>query len=139
MPGGSRLHLAIPPFGPASEAGRCTPNPLCLLQGVGNSRAGHLLSLLLALFLQGLGGEDALSKCFFFFFFSFLLFMAAPEVPRLGVRSELQPPAYITATAMQDPSHIFDLHHSSWQRWIPNPRSEARDGTHILTNILSGS
>ena len=90
-------------------------------------------------FPSGLGGEDALSKRFFFFFFSFLLFTAAPEVPRLGVRSELQPPAYITATAMQDPSHIFDVHHSSWQRWIPNPRSEARDGTHILTNILSGS
>ena len=25
-----------------------------------------------------------------------------------------------------------DLHHSSWQHWIPNPLSEARDQTHIL-------
>ena len=49
------------------------------------------------------------------------------EVPRLGVESELQLPAYATATAMQDLSHICDLYHSSWQRRIPNPLSEARD------------
>ena len=36
------------------------------------------------------------------------------EVPRLGVKSELQLPAYATATAMQDPSCVFDLHHNSW-------------------------
>ena len=33
---------------------------------------------------------------------------------------------------MPDPSHICDLHHSSWQRRIPDPRSEARDGTRNL-------
>ena len=44
----------------------------------------------------------------------------------------LQLPVYTTATAMQDPSHICDLHHSSQQFLIPNPPSEARDGTHIL-------
>ena len=37
------------------------------------------------------------------------------EVPRLGVESELQLPAYITATAMPDPSCVCDLHHSSRQ------------------------
>ena len=45
-------------------------------------------------------------------FFS-LLFRLRPwhmEVPRLGVESELQLPAYTTATATQDPSHIFDIH-----------------------------
>ena len=52
------------------------------------------------------------------------------EVPRLGVKSELQLPAYTTATATPDPSHICDLHHSSVQRQILNPRSEARDRTH---------
>ena len=40
-----------------------------------------------------------------------------------------------TATAMRYPSHICDLHHSSWQRLIPNPLSEARDGTHIPMDI----
>ena len=50
-------------------------------------------------------------------------------VPRLGVESELQPPAYTTATAtaMQDLSCICDLYHSTWQHWILNPLSEARD------------
>ena len=42
------------------------------------------------------------------------------EVPRLGVQLELQPPAYTKATAMPDPSCLWDLHHSSLQRWIPN-------------------
>ena len=37
------------------------------------------------------------------------------EVSRLEVESELQPLAYATATAIQGLSHIFDLHHSSWQ------------------------
>ena len=31
--------------------------------------------------------------------------------------------------ASWDPSLIYDLHHSSWQHWIVNPLSEARDGT----------
>jgi len=54
------------------------------------------------------------------------------EVPRLGVQSELQLLAYTTATATQDLSHICDLHHSSWQRLILNPLSEARDRTQDL-------
>ena len=54
------------------------------------------------------------------------------EVPRLGVKSEMQLPAYITATAKRDLSCVCDLHHSSWQHWIFNSLSEARDRTHIL-------
>ena len=54
------------------------------------------------------------------------------EVPRLGVKSELQVSACITATATQDPSCICSLHHSSRQHWIRNPLSEARDQTHVL-------
>ena len=52
------------------------------------------------------------------------------EVPRLGVESELQLPAY--ATAMQDPNRICNLHHSSWQHRIFNPLSKARGQTCIL-------
>ena len=52
------------------------------------------------------------------------------EVPRLGVKQELQLPVY--TTAMQDPNRICDLHHSSQQCQIPDPLSEARDGTSIL-------
>ena len=47
-------------------------------------------------------------------------------VPRLGVELELLLLAYTTATPMQDPSHVCDLHHSSWQPRIINPLSEAR-------------
>ena len=54
------------------------------------------------------------------------------EVPTPGAESELQLPAYPTATATQDPSHICSLHHSSQQRQILNPLSEAKDRTHNL-------
>ena len=56
------------------------------------------------------------------------------EVPGLGVELELLLPGYARATEMQDPSRVFDLHHSSQQRQILNPLSEARDQTHILTD-----
>ena len=49
------------------------------------------------------------------------------KVPSLGVESDLQLVAYTMATAMQDPSHIYDLHHSSWQYGILDPLSEAKD------------
>ena len=42
------------------------------------------------------------------------------EVTRLGVESELQLPAYATATATQDLSHVFDLHLNSQQHQILN-------------------
>ena len=58
------------------------------------------------------------------------------EVPRLGVQSELQLPGYITATAMPDPSYIFDLHHSSHQRQVLNPLSKAMDQTHNLMVLV---
>ena len=72
---------------------------------------------------------------FFFFFFCFLgLYPWHMEVPRLGVKSELQLQAYSTATATWDPSTICDLHQSLCQRQILNPLSEARDQTCILMN-----
>ena len=57
------------------------------------------------------------------------------EVPRLGTESELKLPAYSTATATPDPSHICDLHYSSWQCQMLNPLSEARDQTLIGFSI----
>ena len=54
------------------------------------------------------------------------------EAPRLGVESKLKPPAYTTATATQDPSHIYKLHHDSRQCCILKPLNEARDQTCIL-------
>ena len=54
------------------------------------------------------------------------------EIPRLGVKLELQLPAYATAKATADPSHICDPWHSLKQHQILNPLSKARDQTHIL-------
>ena len=54
------------------------------------------------------------------------------EVSSLDVKLELQLPAYTTATAMQDLSHVCDPHHRSQQHRILNPLIEARDQTHIL-------
>ena len=65
---------------------------------------------------------------FFWFFLPF--FFLGPhhmEVPRLGIESELQLPAYTTATAMWDLSHVCDLHHSSQKCQILNPVTGARD------------
>ena len=71
-------------------------------------------------------------------FFFFFLFFLGPypwhmKVPRLGVESELQLPAYYTtATATRDPSRVCDLYYSSQQCRILNPLSEVRDRTRIL-------
>ena len=76
------------------------------------------------------------AELFFLFLFLFLFFcflgphLQRMEIPRLGVESEL---SYVTATAMPDPSRVCDLHYS-WQHWILNPLSEARDRTCVLTD-----
>ena len=54
------------------------------------------------------------------------------EVPRLGVKSELQLPAYTTATATWDLSLVCNVHHCSRQLRILNPLIEARDQTHVF-------
>ena len=73
------------------------------------------------------------SHFFLKFFFAFLgLNPQYMEVPRLGVESQMQLPAYTAAAATPDPSSLCSLHHSSWQRRILNPLSEARDRTCVL-------
>ena len=79
-----------------------------------------------------------LNNCFLSFFF-FPPHLKHMDIPGPGVELELQLPAYTTTTAMQGLSHICDLHRSLRQSWILNPLSEARDGTHILTDIMLGS
>ena len=109
--------------------GRGTPDPWaanpsiprgCLCQVLHSERLRTLFSFL---------------PSFFFLFFSFRFLGPYPQhmgVPRPGVKSELQLPACTTVTAAQDPSHVFDLHHSSQQCRILNPLSKARDQTHNL-------
>ena len=57
-------------------------------------------------------------------------------IPRLGVEVELQLPAYTTATAMRDVSHVCDPHHSSLQCQILNPLDEVKDQIH---NVMDPS
>ena len=63
----------------------------------------------------------------------------AYESSWLGIELELQLPEFATAMATMDLSHICDLGCSLQQCWIPNPLSDARDRTCILTNTMSGS
>ena len=59
------------------------------------------------------------TTCILFFFFFFLRsHWWHMEVPRLGVKLELQLPAYTTATATQDWTCLCNLHHSSRQHRI---------------------
>ena len=59
------------------------------------------------------------------------------KVPRLRVESELQPLAYTTATATQDPTPVCNLYHSSRQGRILNPLSKAaRPGIKPSTTSL---
>ena len=70
------------------------------------------------------------SKLYFILFY-FIVFLGPHPwhmgVPRLGVKSELQLPAYNTASVRPDLSCVCDLHHSSQQWWILDPLSGARD------------
>ena len=66
-------------------------------------------------------GRLKISFSFFLPFF-FLIACVAYESSQAWVKSDLQLPAYATSTAMQDPNHICDLHHSSQQCQILNPQ-----------------
>ena len=80
----------------------------------------------------------AFRELFFFFFFFFFIpcflgpYLQLMEVPRLGVKSELQLAVYTTVTAMTHLSCICSLHHSSRQCQILNSLSKARDRIQIL-------
>ena len=74
--------------------------------------------------------KELVNSIMHFLFFSWL-HLWYMEIPRLGIKSELQLQAYATATATWDQSQVCDLHSSSRQYQILN-QSEARAGTHIL-------
>ena len=77
--------------------------------------------------LNLLSHNDKANYDFFFFLRPLPQHM---EVPRLGVYSELQLLLY--GTAMPDPRHVLNLHHSSPERQVLNPQSRARDQTQVL-------
>ena len=86
----------------------------------------------------------SLSQIFRFlnsFLIFFFLFTAAPAAygsSQAGSPTGAAAEASATATAILDPSHICNLHHSLQQCQILNPLSKARDQTHILTETMLG-
>ena len=88
-----------------------------------------------ACFLGSTGSRSETYLWVFFFSSSsfLLLHLWHMEDPRLGVKLELQLPAYATATPTHDPSRVCDPHRSQWQSRILNPLREARDQTGNLT------
>ena len=68
------------------------------------------------------------SSGIYLFIYLFLPFRATPgqmEVPRLGVKSELQLLTYAIATALWDPSHICDLPQLSSMP-VPSPTEQSQ-------------
>ena len=103
---GTHTRLVVLPFWlPAS----------CLLLALFSILRASCRALLPCLF-------PSLSPSLFFFFFLFFCFLGphmwCMEVPRLGVKSELQLLACTEATATPDPSCLCDLHHSSRQHRV---------------------
>ena len=70
----------------------------------------------------------------YFFYFYFLLFQGHTsgiwKFPGQVVKLQLPLLACTRATAKWDPSHVCDLHHSSWQCQILTPLNEARPTSH---------
>ena len=76
--------------------------------------------------------KNAYVNCHIFFLFVFSgLHLRHMEVSKLGVKWELQLPAYTSATAMPDPSH------GSRQCRVLNPLSEARDRICVLMDVTA--
>ena len=80
--------------------------------------------------------------CLFFILFYFILVflpLLGPlpqhiEVPRLGVSLELRLPAYTTATATQDPSHVCNLHSNAGSLTQgSNPQSHGSSSDSLTT------
>ena len=74
---------------------------------------------------------DVSYSFFLFFFLFFCLFGAAPMVYG-GSQGLNRSCSYATATATPNLSLVCNLYHSSWQCWLLNPLSEARDRTSIF-------
>ena len=76
--------------------------------------------------------NEIFKKPWYSFFVCFLgPYLWHMEVPRLGVILELHclPTPQLQQCGIQA---VYNLHHSSWHCWIPDPPSEARDWTHIF-------
>ena len=111
-----------------------SPALCCSREGWGQKVAGKSGSSELA--LTSLMNNVLAAALLIFFFFGFVLFFCVfRPAPAAYGGSQARGPIRATAASLHrrsDPSHVCDLHHSSWQHRILDPRSEARDGTCVL-------
>ena len=80
-----------------------------------------------------------INQFFFMWYKTVFFFFLGPhpwhvEVPRIAVNRAVAAGLHHSRIATLDRSHGCDLHHSSWQCWILDPLSEARDQTRVLTD-----
>ena len=91
--------------------------------------------LSIKLFFEG-NNLARISQLYYYYYYYYFVFSRAAHVAYESSQARgligAQPPAYARATATWDPSHVFDLHHSSWQHRILNPLSKVRDQTRNL-------
>ena len=83
--------------------------------------------------------ESFLASSYFLFFFFSCLFAPSTAAPSACGDSQawgLIGAVASRATATRDPSHICNLHHSSWQHQILNPLSKAGDRSCILMDAV---
>ena len=126
-------------FLPISEIGNVFKKPISELMDEWNIfivYKGFSQTVFLFVWLVGwlVFGFVCLFVCFWFCFCFLGPHQQHMEAPWLGVESELQLPAYATATATWNLSYICKLHHSSQKCQIPNPLSEARGQPCVLTD-----
>ena len=115
---------------------RDAPAPSPHLSFLSSLRSIPCASLVMSGFLSTYSVSDTIHVYFFFFIF---LFRA---VPLAYGGSQARGRIGATAAGLRhshsnsDPSHVCDVHHSSRQCQIFNPRSEVRDQACILRRIL---
>ena len=101
---------SIPPN--PTPRGRACACPLCLVtaQEVFHVSGSHQPAgggWVFSISLICMSISHLLYFCNFFFYLFYFFVLQHTELPRLGVQLELQLPAYSTATATPDPSHVL--------------------------------
>ena len=102
-----------------------------LAMNQGKSPPQNAIMLTLWSWISRLPEVWEINLCFLFYLFIYFCFLGMPlrhmEVPRLGIESELQ--LLATDTAIPDPSHLCNLHHSLRPCWILDPFIEQGHGS----------
>ena len=83
-----------------------------------------------------LGRKKQITMWYLIFYLILLLFRATPAAYGSSqARGRIGAAAASLCHSNAGSEPVWNLHHSSWQCWIPNPLSKARDRIHILLDI----